>query len=75
MGHRYAISCCVGYLADLFSLLFFAAWAYSALIAADVFSLDGTLRLVAGHAKLISEKCVPSKTGMLTVKILPAELA
>lgn len=48
---------------------------YAALVAADVLSLDDTLRIVVGRAKLMGDKCTPDETGMLAVKIAPAEIA
>ena len=48
---------------------------YAALVTADVLSIDDALRIVAGRAKLMGEKCVPNETGMVAVKMSPAGLA
>ena len=48
---------------------------YAALVTADVLSIDDALKIVAGRAKLMGEKCVRNETGMLAVKMPPTELA
>ena len=47
---------------------------YAALVVAGVLGLDDALRLVAGRAQLMGLKCVSNETGMLAVKLSPAEL-
>jgi hypothetical protein len=36
--------------------------------------MDDALKLIAGRANLIAEKCIPNDTGMLAVKLSPVEL-
>ena len=44
-------------------------------MTAGVLSLDDALKLVAGRAQLMADKCVPRETGMLAVKLSPGNLA
>ena len=48
---------------------------YAALVTAGVLSLEDGLKIVAGRANLMAEKCTPNETGMLAVKMSPVELA
>ncbi|KIP05128.1 hypothetical protein PHLGIDRAFT_36582 [Phlebiopsis gigantea 11061_1 CR5-6] len=48
---------------------------YAALVAAGVLSLEDGLKIVAGRAHLMAEKCTLDDTGMLAVKMSPVELA
>ena len=42
---------------------------YAALVTAGVLTLEDGLKLVARRAELMVEKCTPSETGMLAVKM------
>ena len=48
---------------------------YAALVAAGVLVLDDALRLVAGRARLMMQKCVANSTGMLAVKSSPSSIS
>ena len=48
---------------------------YAALVSAQVLSLDDALKLVAGRARLMAEKCALRESGMLAVKMAPDAVA
>ena len=43
---------------------------YAAFVAAGVLTLDAGLQLVAHHARLVTDHCAKSLTGMLAVRLL-----
>ena len=47
---------------------------YAALVTAGILTLEDGLRLVAGRAQLMADKCIPNDTGMLAVKLSPSKL-
>ncbi|TCD66000.1 Type I Iterative Polyketide synthase (PKS) [Steccherinum ochraceum] len=48
---------------------------YAALVAANVLSLNDALKLVAGRARLMVQKCAAGQSGMLAVKASPSAIS